>query len=605
MKRPKSLYYVLVEEILFQHDLASSKDLKTISDRIEKEGESFLSITLPSLGAALETALEDGFLTRQSCPGFGHDRRGTLPRLFGGLFRKIFSKSGTILPDACPDAIYGIRQLCNWFKKPKASCTPSREREAVAKYRKTEEDLKRFRDICSTDDPIMTQVSNILWGGSIFSDLSPEKLIPRHGPGATAEKLSANSRYEIRTWYKRSEPCFPVDLYCSPNIGDVESMDRISLLDEECELPVRVVLVPKTVKTPRVIAIEPSHVQYMQQGLMLYLTEKIETHRLTKESIRFRDQSVNNDGARRASLDRKRATLDLSDASDRVHYELVRNIFKNSPLLPYLEQSRSRKALLPDSETPLEIEKFASMGSAVCFPVEAMVFYTLIHVALHYYSGLTPTFASIAKFSRDIDVYGDDIIVPTWSRRIVQTALEAVGLKVNEKKSFSRGFFRESCGGDYYKGYDVTPIYLRHQCPDELHHFDSTQVMSLVETSNQLYKKGLWKSCQHLRTILERGLRTSIPRTPYKGAGLTWYSACFMTKLHWCQEHQGYVQKRIVYEPKKIGDVASETGKLMKALLSLSHRRGSKSSSFELDFDRSVKRGVFKMKRRWVSATIG
>jgi hypothetical protein len=405
MKRPTMLFMCLVEEILRQHNLSASKDLQTIASRLEKEGEGFLSLSLPSLGASLEKALEDGLLTRQSTPSFGHDRRKTIPRFLKGLFSKIFSDVGILRDDADADAIFGIRQICYWFKKPKANCSDDRVAAAIAKYRATEEELGKYTAICQDEDPVLRRVSNLLWAGSIFSDLTPETLVPRHGPGATAERLSQGSRHRIRTWYNRSELCFPSDLYCVPNWDYVDELESIDFLDEEQELPVRVVMVPKTKKTPRVIAIEPSHVQYMQQGLMLYLVKKVESYRLTSGSVRFLDQSVNRSRAKHASVDKRRTTMDLSDASDRVHNDLVRNIFRDSPVLDYLQGCRSSSAVLPDSKTPLKLRKFASMGSATCFPVEAMVFYTLIQVALHYCHGITPTFASIARFSEKIDIY--------------------------------------------------------------------------------------------------------------------------------------------------------------------------------------------------------
>jgi hypothetical protein len=378
----------------------------------------------------------------------------------------------------------------------------------------------------------------------------------------------------------------------------------VSILSEEEELPVRVVLVPKTVKTPRVIAIEPSHVQYMQQGLMLYLTEKVEHYRLTSNSIRFLDQTVNKQGARRASLNRMSATLDLSDASDRVHNELVKNVFKNSPVLDYLQSCRSSHAVLPDNKTPIKLLKFASMGSATCFPVEAMVFYTLIQVSLHYYHGITPTFASINRFSRMIDVYGDDIIVPVYSRRIVQTALEAFGLRVNKGKSFSKGFFRESCGGDYYRGYDVTPVYLRHQCPDELHHSMAEQIMSLTETSNLLYKRGLWKTSQYLRDQLENVMKGKIPRSRYEGAGLSFFSYIYTTSCRWSESIQAFSQKRFIFQPKRKKDPSTEAGTLMRVHLDMVHNPNRVVSS-PTDYTSSVKRGSFRVQRRWVPATIG
>jgi hypothetical protein len=234
-----------------------------------------------------------------------------------------------------------------------------------------------------------------------------------------------------------------------------------------------------------------------------------------------------------------------------------------------------------------------------------MVFYTVIQVALHYRAGITPTFASINRFSRDIEVYGDDIIVPVHSRRVVETALEALGLRINAGKSFSKGFFRESCGGDFYAGVNVTPTYLRYPLPEKFDPSNAQEYMSLVETSNQLYKMGLWKSCQVLRDMLQNTLRTKIPRSPYKGQGLLFHSVSFMTDCRYDRRFMGYSQKRIIFSPVEGEDTASEIGTFNKFFLSHAHEASDAPRDNILRFTTSVKRGVFKMKRRWIPASIG
>jgi len=609
-----------VNDLFMQHSLLASKDLGVIQDRVRKEGDSFLTITLPSLGAALEAALERGFLSRSDVTSFGHDRRSALPKFLKGLWRKIFSNDGVLLSEPDSDAIFAIRQIAYLQKKPKGLCSEKRNRKAIARFRAIEEELASYEEIASKDDPILRKVSDLIWR-PMFCNIKPSDIVCRHGPGATAERKSANSRFTLTHWNDRSQECFPLDLHGVFNYGHYKELENISLLALGDELPVRVVQVPKTKKTPRTIAIEPSHVQYTQQGLMLLVTKHLESHPLTKHSVRFADQSVNSECARRASVDRRRATLDLSDASDRVSLSLVKNIFKNSALLPYLLASRSGYAQLPDSELPLCLRKFASMGSAMCFPVEAMVFYTLILVALHYYHNEVPSYSSIRRFSRSVEVYGDDLIVPTYSRRIVQTCLQAYGLKVNESKSFSEGYFRESCGGDFYQGYDVTPVYLREPLPARLDHSNLEVLVSLVETSNHFYEKGLWSTCQKLRDFIT----TRIPRTwsISRSRVVTGYLS-FTSKF--ITEFSGFsfmlnakVTRGLqLYPILKPDECLTPSGILLKALgqtpsspwpadnyLHNVHVACMKVMAGSKSFDTSVKRGVFKAKRRWFSTEIG
>jgi len=58
-------------------------------------------------------------------------------------------------------------------------------------------------------------------------------------------------------------------------------------------------------------------------------------------------------------------------------------------------------------------------------------------------------------------VFGDDIILPIDEYREFTAILSQSGLVVNHDKSYFEGPFRESCGGDYWLGRDVTPFYVK------------------------------------------------------------------------------------------------------------------------------------------------
>lgn len=611
MKRPTTFHSVVIEEILGQHSLSSSKDVDYFYRRFVKEGESFATITLPTFAAAIEAGLEAGSLSRSDFPAFkSRGRSGPLPGFLQGLVRLIFDDNGVLRSDANADAIYGIRQICYWSKKPKASCSPARLRGALRQFIQTEEELANLE---IRQDILLDQVSGILYGGDIFSDIDSEILTCRHGPGATAERLSINGRKTIDTWSERLNDVMPVEDHALLNYGDYDRLSSVHLHSLTEEPPVRVVFVPKTMKTPRVIAIEPSYVQYAQQAVMDYLVFKLETHSLTVKSVHFTDQSVNKRGAEHASKTRAFATMDLSEASDRVSMALVETIFARSPLLPFIMGTRTMHATLDNGKTSFLLRKFASMGSANCFPVEAMVFYALIQRALHEHYQRPVTSRSIREFSSLIDVYGDDLIVPSETRGIVTRILHTYGLKVNIKKSFSAGSFRESCGGDFFAGYDVTPVYLRYPIPDPGRPCDASVIVSLVETSNLLYKRGLWTSAQTLRDHIEKLVGKKIPRTYIPGEGLTFFSYRHITACKYSKEMQTYVQKRITLEPVRIKDEACQYGFLIEALRPTGYRsrldRRPKSifpvAGFASDTSSSVKRGVFKTKHRWIPATLG
>jgi hypothetical protein len=342
-------------------------------------------------------------------------------------------------------------------------------------------------------------------GRLLFSDLFVAldrdiwngKIVPRHGPGATAEKLSSNGKYLNRYWTDRLESVFHVGdfLYTNPGQFGLD-YDGVDFLEPDAEMPSRVISVPKTQKTPRIIAIEPASVQYVQQGLLEAIT------RHTRQS--FIDGFIGSDSqepnqllAQLGSRDGSLATLDLSEASDRVSLSLVEELLANNPLSQRAVLAcRSQRASVP-GEGIISLSKFASMGSALCFPFEAMVFLTIIFLAIEKEQGYRFTKKSdIIRFLGSVRVYGDDIIVPVEYVHSVVELLEHFGAKVGRHKSFWIGRFRESCGKDYYEGSDVSVVKVRHNFPS--HSQQATECISLVSLRNQFYFAGCWDTVRWL-----------------------------------------------------------------------------------------------------------
>lgn len=558
MERPTMLLRAMLEQFSIDLDLSVERDVATLQRRFEHEGFSFLSITLPKLSDALLQGIESG---RFTCPT-DFCRHGSLPRFLGGFFNRVFSRDGVLLSNLDPDYIFAIRSICDFWKKPKVACSPAREEAAEAKFKKVEEELCMLQPAMHQKDKTLDHISGILWT-ALFPEIDPLDINCKHGPGNTADRRLSNDRNLFSWWYARSEPWFPAALHCYPNygyaaeatMGTIDGADGfVDYREGGDEPPVRVVFVPKTLKTPRVIALEPSPMQYIQQGLLDYIVPRIESNYLTRRSIRFSDQTWNQKLAHKASLDRSLATLDLSDASDRVHVDLVRRIFKSSGVLDYLLAARSSHAELPSGDV-LCLNKFASMGSAICFPVEAMVFYTLIQTAMHKQDGKRPSSRSISKYSRSIAVYGDDLIIPVEYTDSVVHNLEAYGLKVNVNKSFRNSLFRESCGADYYNGRSVRPIYARELAPNDARSWTPSQILSWTATANQFYLNGMWHISQVIREMLESVLRSPIPRSRInRGDGVVFVSTLYTTDCRYNPTLQSYEQKRTVFTPSKRKD---------------------------------------------------
>lgn len=319
------------------------------------------------------------------------------------------------------------------------------------------------------------------------------ELFPKHGPGATADARKGNKKWVFDEWTERLESLFPFTEYCLPNFSWEADFDphhtdtprEVKHLKPSEERPSKLSAVPKTPTTPRLIASEPTCMQYMQQAIRIPLVHALEESAISP-MIGFTRQEPNRWLARIGSEDRSLATLDLSEASDRVGNWIVEELFENFPFISEaLQATRSRSIRLPSGEV-IPLRKFAPMGSALTFPVEAIVFLAITLEAVLRSQGHRITRRSLLALCDQVRVYGDDIIVPVDSTDTVIESLELFGFKVNRRKSFWNGWFRESCGEEFWYGHDVSIVRSRRALPQSQR--DAQEIISLVEMRNQLAK---------------------------------------------------------------------------------------------------------------------
>jgi hypothetical protein len=483
------------------------------------------------------------------------------------------------------------------FRKLGLPCAPARERKAVDEFVQCERDLKVFDESCKGDklDKYLS-ISSILWGSSL-KELSLEDILPKHGPGSTSERIQGNQKYNWKTWHYRLERLLPFYGTAVPlGACRVDEASKVSFPDRRQEQPVRVVLVPKTLKSPRVIAMEPVCMQYAQQALMHVLVNQLEQAKMTAGHVNFTDQSINQSLAITASKSGQFSTIDLSSASDRVPVTLALRMFDSVPLMKRaVSACRSMHAKLPNGDV-LSLRKFASMGSALCFPVESMYFYTICVKALLDYHRVPVTYRNVMKMSRLVYVYGDDIVVPTYAAEVVAATLQEYNCKVNTRKSFWTGKFRESCGTDAYDGEEVTPTYIRSLLPSNKR--NSVAIMSTVSTANQFYKNGFWRTATFLRRKVERHTGV-LPYVKDTSSGLGWLSYLgYESMSKWCANWHAPLVRTLVTRTIASSDAINGYQALGKSLLRL-----ERSNCAPIDEDHlsmSVRRGAVTLKSQWV-----
>lgn len=486
-----SLIATLLCDVQKLHEVFTRRSLRLtlrkVEARIDSEGFGFLTKTLPRLGKALDRALssEDAL----DCSGF-HLIPGTkLPRFLGELFQQIFDKNGYCLPTPNVTSITSVRQVCYLFYKYELPYSTDQEHEVLESFRKVDHDLLKYNSGCASNSAcrlpsvlcsafacprgqgdsdtyrILVQARSTLQ--RVFADFDVEDIYPRHGPGSVSTKETLHGKYQWSSISPRITETYPLDAYFYASLSHVcDSVGAIQKLQFR-EDSAKVVLVPKDSRGPRLISEEPLAFQWIQQGLGRAIVRHLERHPLTRDHVRFTDQTPNQHAAWVGSLDKvlyedhvdgvlkhrclmvgRYATLDLKEASDRITIGLVQLLFPEH-VRNALMNCRSLSTRLPNGEV-IKLSKFAPMGSALCFPVLATLVWAILDAA-----------ASDTDARECIYVYGDDVIVKTAEAENAIKHLEEFGLLVNRSKSCTRGFFRESCGMDAYRGANVTPVRFR------------------------------------------------------------------------------------------------------------------------------------------------
>jgi hypothetical protein len=240
---------------------------------------------------------------------------------------------------------------------------------------------------------------------------------------------------------------------------------------------------------------EPATLQYFQQGVMKKLYKFIGLHPYLGRRVQLSDQTQNQKMALQGSITNDVSTIDLSAASDSVSWSLVKAVFAHTPLLKWLYATRSKKTLLPNGEK-LTMLKYAPMGSALCFPVQCIIYAALIEYVSQKWCNTN------RQAKPDYSVFGDDLVINRKITKEVIEGLTSLGFLVNENKSFTNGPFRESCGKDYYEGVDVSSVYYRLPA-FKVDNLSPEVFASLCSSANLAQEKGLlWLRKYYLSILL-------------------------------------------------------------------------------------------------------
>lgn len=326
-----------------------------------------------------------------------------------------------------------------------------------------------------------------------LQDWKPENMLYEHGPGTTADQ-------------GRNRVNKSISLIPSSQLLELFGEENVPWTGLTCKNRVfrnKIIFVPKSLKTYRVISAEPAVLQFLQHGisnsLSVYCKEKLKWWNLESQEQMGK---LCRTGSQHGTYD----TIDLSDASDSVTTALVKYLFADCLVLPYLLSTRSTKCVLPDKRC-ISLSKFAPMGSATCFPVETLIFGAICEAAARY--------LNLSHLRDPYRVYGDDMIVRHSFSYVVLDFLAALNFSVNVQKSyFSPCKFKESCGYEYYDGVDIKPL----RIPRKFSGFQTnnpSNITALIDLANLSFDHG----CKMTRRYLIFQIKKLDAAVPFSYSG--------------------------------------------------------------------------------------
>lgn len=300
-----------------------------------------------------------------------------------------------------------------------------------------------------------------------------DEIAGHFGPGAIAERLDSVERWDLLSGFR-----------LNPRTGSWSS-PRDAIWHQAPDGIARLCAVPKDVTRDRLITVEPGEHSFWQQALRDSLLKSVHTgplRGLVMDMIIGGIPEVRQRlRCQRGSANGHTTTLDLEDASDRISYQTVADVFP-AWVMYLVDLSRTTSFIAPGrAATPEQLFIYAGMGNASTFMVET----------LYFWATFTAICERLGQYGL-VTAFGDDVIVPSRaaSHPSFLTYCEEAGLTLNTTKSVLEDGpgFREACGCACQNGMVL------HELISVKGPFDDTDVgrMNLAGLITRLDHSPLW-----------------------------------------------------------------------------------------------------------------
>lgn len=405
-------------------------------------------------------------------------------------------------PDITPKQFASVSLLNSVLKKLRDSVSVDADQAALKKFLAVNQQCKDWvYEVDSTwEEELIGTVKRHLdnffytsYLSPILPNLSDMFCVGRNGPGSSlgsvgqddytklySSDLTSTSESLYRA-YRASIVGFPILL--DAELKRLEGYDRLKLVEGN-----RLSFVPKQRSISRVTCTEPILNMYAQLGA----GSKIEARLRSYFNIDIAVQpECNKELACIGSVDGSYSTIDLASASDSMSLTMMKKIL---PVEVYdlLVCLRSPVSELPDGSS-VELAMLSTMGNGYTFPLQTALFASVVSAV---YDMLGVKRQGVrSQGPKNWGVFGDDIIVEARCFDLTVRALEILGFKINADKSFDKGSFRESCGGDFFRGHHVRGVYAktfltsqsRAVLLNRLHEWSAVTGIPIVRATKYLY----------------------------------------------------------------------------------------------------------------------
>lgn len=471
-------------------------DEQWLLDRLT-QGEEVVIPKLAELGKAFERALIVGTPLTWDI-SFFEPRSSGLPVFLGCLFQQVLHLDGTpifgfnadkgVYTDvdgfffpmptevlrACADPVVAIRQVLLFFSKVEDLPTQALEQDEIDSFvtRVTmgkPVSLKKRTQVLHCARKVLREL--LCPDGELHASLAQWVADPfgAHGPGAVFDGSRGKDK-----WRFSGHPGVDCRIFDSQYQG-ISIADPLDLCDDQPVVS-RLTIVPKDFRAHRLICVETKEAMFAQQGLWRVLESIIATDAYASRCIDFRDQSKS---FRMSSQIDRYSTIDLKDASDGISLELAKLLLPKE-VFSLLTRYRARAIALPSGEEVSPYRTLFTMGNALCFPTQTLIFWALGAGVLQSKGGF-----SARDLEGRIRVFGDDIIIESKYAGELCSVLSEAGLTVNLQKYCHHSLVRESCGSWYYGAVDSRITKIRVIRPHQLRDW-----VSVVATAKLLTQRG-------------------------------------------------------------------------------------------------------------------